>query len=252
MVIYKLNKLQKKLRGQPLKKPYVPRFAELLEKKPILRDTPQFPINDLWRYFFLISPDPIRDFFFRFGICLYERVFPGSIAGYFREILATMILLYIPQIIVFSVYLYEIFIYKQFEGFSYCAVILLIPLIFLGLRKILMTVSFFELTRIQQHYFKIVYKNNEEYNFRKAIESDLSGEPYFPGENFEFIERDNKISKKVYRQIFNAYSELWEIQRMAIKFYKTSEKYDDIASLLINIILMLSFFLWLLIIFGII
>jgi hypothetical protein len=163
-----------------------------------------------------------------------------------------MILLYIPQIIVFSVYLYEIFIYKKLEWFYYCAIILLIPLIFLGLRKILIIGSYLELEKLEQNVFKIVYKNNEEYDFRKAIESDLSGEPYFPGENFEFIRRNDKISQEEGQKLFESFCELWEIQRMAIKFVKIGEKYDDIVSLLVNMILMLSFFLWLLIILGII
>jgi hypothetical protein len=263
IVLYKLNKLQKKLRGIPLNPRYVRRFTEFLEKKPILQDALQFTINYilsgpvyLWTFFYFNFPSkyktPVLNYFYNVGRLICERVFPGSITGYFRETLATMILLYIPKIIVFGVYLYEIFIYKELEWFYYCAIILLIPLIFLGLRRILLDLSYFELERLEKDLFKIkiVYENQKEYDFRKAIESDLSGEP--SDEKYEFTRTNNDISDEVYQHAIHSYCYLWEIQRMAVKFYKTSEKYDDIASLLVNMILMLSFFLWLLIIFGII
>jgi hypothetical protein len=47
--------------------------------------------------------------------------------SYLREIVTTIILLYIPRIIGYTVFLYEIVINKKLELFYYIAGILLIP-----------------------------------------------------------------------------------------------------------------------------
>src|ERR1700734_3871553 len=260
-VILQVNSLQKKLRGITTKSRIFTTTALYLQKRPKLVDILQFVLNYilsaplyLWRFcFFNLNfkntyTGAIVDFFYhRIGTFCADHLFPGRIAGecagYYRETLATIILVYIPRIMVFSVFLFETLIYKKIEVFYYVAVILLIPLMFFALRRILMDISYYELERLQKKFIKItIVGKDEEYNFRRAMVANLLGEPVEEIE--EFAKRNPEVSDEVFQQAMICYPNLWDIQIMTFKFYQIGEKYDYIERLLISVILMISFLLW--------
>src|SRR6202044_3974925 len=106
-VILQVNSLQRKLRGITTKSRIFTTTAVYLQKRPKLVDILQFVLNYilsaplyLWRFYFFNFKNPymnaIVNFFYHRGIYLWENFFPGSIEGYYRETLATIILVYIP------------------------------------------------------------------------------------------------------------------------------------------------------------
>jgi hypothetical protein len=64
--------------------------------------------------------------------------------------------------------------------------------------------------------------------------------------------KDLDIPDELFARLEDSYFELYGILRITIKFDKVGEKYDLIVSVLVLLILMLSFFGWVLIILGII
>src|SRR6202034_1930494 len=262
-VILQVNSLQKKLRGITTKSRIFTTTALYLQKRPKLVDMLQFVLNYilsaplyLWRFcFFNLNfkntyTNAIVEFFYHRGIYLWENFFPGSIEGYYRETLATVILVYIPRIIVFSVFLFETLIYKKIEVFYYVAIILLIPLMFLGYRRILMDIGYFTLERFHKTIMKVtIVGTNKEYDYFGHIADVLKGIPC--NDTYEFTKRSPEVSDEDFIQADNAYLYVWEILKMSFKFYKVGEKYDYIERLLISVILMISFLLWILIIFQI-
>src|ERR1700728_3966527 len=267
-VILQVNSLQRKLRGITTKSRIFTTTALYLQKRPKLVDILQFVLNYilsaplyLWRFcFFNLNfkntyTGAIVDFFYhRIGTFCADHLFPGRIAGecagYYRETLATIILVYIPRIMVFSVFLFETLIYKKIEVFYYVAVILLIPLMFSGLRRILMDIGYYQIEKLVKKIIKItIVGKDEEYNYLQHVADDLKGAPWV--DKYHFAKKSPEVSDEEFLNAIDIYINLWEILRMSFKFYQIGEKYDYIERLLISVILMISFLLWILIIFQI-
>ena len=252
-VILQVNSLQKKLRGITTKSRIFTTTALYLQKRPKLVDILQFVLNYilsaplyLWRFYFFNWQNPkmqaIVDFFYRQGIYLWNNVFPSKMEGYYRETLATIILVYIPRIMVFSVFLFETLIYKKIEVFYYVAVILLIPLMFSGLRRILMDIGYYQIEKLVKKIIKItIVGKDEEYNYLQHVADDLKGAPWV--DKYHFAKKSPEVSDEEFLNAIDIYINLWEILRMSFKFYQIGEKYDYIERLLISVILMISLLL---------
>lgn len=267
MLLY-LNILQKQLRGVKYKNKYVLKFSKYLEKKTNILNLIEFMINYifnsplyLWRFLYFNLPEkythPIVHYLYKFGIYINENFFPGKLEGFKREIIATTICSYIPKLWVFGIFVYEIGINKELRYFYYFAVLLLVPLIFYALRRILYDISYYELKDLEDKYLKVLCQNKEPYYFLKGVEESvfppLGNDEEFYGKNAIYIQTNYKISQEVFELLINSYYFFWEIQRMTFKFFIIEErfKYGFYISLIIYMMLALGFLLWTLILIDI-
>lgn len=204
----------------------------------------------LWRFFYFNAPEKykilILQKIYDLAIVIIDTFFPPHVEGLKREIIATVIFSYIPRVIIFSVFLYEIILYKQLNIFYYVAMFLIIPLTFDSLTRIFMDFSFFELQRLERDYFKIICENNEPYNFSKAIKINIFEKNNTYGSDSRFVRINFTVSDEAYEQAAISYGVTWQIQRTAYKFFIVGEKYDYIFSLITYTLLMIGLLFWLL------
>ncbi len=137
-----------------------------------------------------------------------------------------------PQIRTFSVFLYEILINKKLEWFYTIAVILLIPVMFSMLRQLWWDISEFEMNYLQENWLLVEKENGTE----KEQLSKLTPE----------------VSDEIYLAVFDFFIIYYQITCISTELFKISIAYDYIATLVVRILLMLSFLFWLLSVCGII
>jgi hypothetical protein len=239
-----LHKLQKRLRGIEKVNPIFLRFLNYLSSKPHIIDAFKFIDNYfihapqyLWRFLYFNLPrkykSNVLNWIYRLGRFIWLQCFPQHSNYVFRQVLTTIMFLYIPKILVFSVFCYEIVIYKKLELFYYCAPMLLIPVIFLSLRRILLDVSYYERKELLEFVLKI-----------DSVEKDEDGNII----HYHFSKRSPMVSDEDYDLASQNVVDLLEIEKTIGIFFDITQAYDYIVSVLVKILLMLSFLIWLLII----
>jgi hypothetical protein len=166
IVIIKMYFWVKAWRGITKTNKYLIKFCEWLLKNPKLVNISQFITNYIlkapfyvWRYLyfpyekykykFVINP------IYSFGVVLADDVYKKSKLQS-NSILSTIIILsYLPRILASSVFLYEILIFKKLDYFYTFAIILLHPLIFLSLRRMLFDIAYRERKIIMEELLTI-------------------------------------------------------------------------------------------------
>jgi hypothetical protein len=219
----------------------------------------------LWRYLHINAPErykePVVKLLYKLGLG-FNRVIDCTATA------VTVLLVYLPRILVFSVFLYEIVVYKKLEYFYSIAILLLIPLIFNGLRRILRDIGEYdcialELTGIIAYPLEDLPKVKESYiasNNLGALENLEQAEKHLREriqkgiENGEKVLRyvigfyNREIPKELYYNLSERYEKAKKLQLTMLRLYETGIKYDEIAKLITSTLLMLSFLFWLLII----
>lgn len=257
--IYSFYKMWKKIKTQ---NKYVSKFIHYIKNKTIIINILSFFINYvvyspvyLWRFLYFNVPKKYKhsllSYVYIFGMFLAEDCFPANIKGFKKETITSIVLLYITTITVFSIFLYEIAINKELRYFYYSTILLLIPLILRALRRILYDFSYYELEALETDYFYILYEDDENQAFDtlQTIVSSINEENQ--PKSAYFVRTNYKISNEDYLIAEQSHSFFANILRMTHKFFIIGDKYDPVCYLITNILLMLAFFYWLLIIIKI-
>jgi hypothetical protein len=186
----------------------------------------------LWRFLYLnLRSDyvhNINNFIFQKGVYLVYKVYPVDYNRKLRIALTMISLVYLPRILTFSVFFYEIVVNKKLDIFYHIAVILLIPMLFSSLKFILIDVTHFRDFELQRNFLKVTYIDEDAHIYTTA-------------------KRFETISDNLYKVVRNEWHNWKEIEYLVIfLFYPFQEKYDYISSLIVSILLMFSFLVWLL------
>lgn len=182
-VIYEINRLQKKYRGIENTNPFVVKLSNYLAKffenhKTISN------ITDILRLYVLRSPLYLWRFLYynlphkyHFPVILkFAHYGTEACYRYFNvrssRILTVILLLYIPRLLVSSIFFYEVVINRYLNYFYGFAVIILIPLIFMCLRRMLFDICYYEFAYIEEHWIECTVLEVDEdgfnvYNYRK-------------------------------------------------------------------------------------
>jgi hypothetical protein len=251
VVIIYLYQWQKEWRGITKTNKYVLRFAEWTDNQPIITNIHYFIRHYilsgdkfLWRYLYLNFPYTefkykyCLNYIFNLGLIIHNNIFHVYVPldiyiskqSLWKHILTTKLLLYYPRIIVFSAFLSEIVIYKRLYYFYFVAIILLIPLIFLALRRMFLDIGYNEEIFLLEEDLIIVDSDENllRYEFKKKNPS-MS--------NADFVEK-----MWLYRDMKLLYT-------MSRVFFAIDKTYGKVYNFITTVLLMLSFLFWLLIIF---
>jgi hypothetical protein len=153
-----------------------------------------------------------------------------------RQIAITEILLvYIPRILTFSVFFYEIAVNQELYYFYSVAIILLIPLIFSSFLRISYDLTYYSCRSILPRYIRTI--NNE------TINKDLGYRI--------FTKRNDSISDEMFQEASENYIYYERYIDLSIALDKFEKKYDIIYITIVSILFMLGLLFWLLIILKI-
>jgi hypothetical protein len=121
------------------------------------------PLN-FWRYFYFKFPyEEFKYKFFISTVCTFGQVlvidvYKESLSARLRHYsyFGTIIILsYLPKIITFSVFLYEILVFKKLDCFYSFAIILIFPIFFSSLRRMLFDIAYNEMEIITNEFLKV-------------------------------------------------------------------------------------------------
>jgi hypothetical protein len=245
------NNWQKKWRGITKTNKYIIKFLEWLLKQPKLMDISQFITSYilnadlfLWRYLYLNFPYTeykyCINYIFNLGLIIHNNIFQVYVPLdlYFnkkfllRHILTTKLLLYYPKIIAFSVFFAEIIIYKRLYYFYFVAIILLIPLIFLALRRMFLDIGYNEEIFLLEEDLIIV---DSDENLLK----------------YGFKRKDSSMSDADFVEKMWLYRDMKHLYNMSRVFFGIDKTYGKVYKFITTVLIMLSFLFWLLIILNV-
>jgi hypothetical protein len=196
------------------------------------------PLN-LWRYFYFKFPyEEFKGKFFitpifSFGQVLFMYVYTGSLSPrlqHYRYLGTIIILYYLPKIVTFSVFLYEILVFKKLDYFYYFAIILIFPMFFSSLRRMLFDMASDEIEIITNEFLTVEIVEDSCGCIRMKYHSKKPG----------------MTEQEFTTEYYNHYD--WShIIKLMESFFKLGERYDYIVNFLLHILLMLGFLFWLLI-----
>ncbi len=168
---------------------------------------------------------------------LLLRYFPPQKNCNFRIKFITVLFEFIPQMIVYLVFLYEIAITQELDFFYRIVIILLISFIFKAFRTI-----FYDVGKTEQAPYEAegLYEITAEHSINK--EGKITYE-------FTFYEKEDKIYDENSKFWISEYLTFFNIQRMMVDFLNIKDSLE-ILSLIIKFILMLSLGIWLSTIIG--
>jgi hypothetical protein len=254
VVIIYLYQCQKEWRGITKTNKYVLRFAEWADNQPIINNIYYFisyyilnADKFLWRYFYLNFPFKelkykyCINYIFTLSLIIHDNIFHVVVPLNVwvtqedflkKHILTTKLLLYYPRIIAFSVFLSEIAIYKRLYYFYFVAVILLIPLIFLALRRMFQDIASYEEVFLLEEDLIVVESDDNRLRYRFEKKDPSMSDTDFVKNQWKYL--DLKRVLIMSNLFFEADSYLGKIYN-----------YKFVTTLLI----MLGFLFWLLIIF---
>ena len=237
-------------------------FDNFFEKRPksrqILNDT-----SDYYKYYILEAPLYLWRFvyfncrsgimaailqklqiLYNFAWYLAETVFNrDEVPNHkLRMLLTTIILLYIPRIIAFTIFSIEVLIYKKLEYFYYFSWILLIPVIFVCVRRILADISRYQVEDNIMEDRKILRVLS-----KTVIEEDDGLLIY----RIETTQYSTEISEEEYWVERHTLIECTEIGYMVGRLFLIDEKYKKYVNLYYTILFTISFGGWLLMILKI-
>jgi hypothetical protein len=159
------------------------------------------------------------------NVFTFNRKYP------FREIIAIFLFVYFPRIFCFSIFLYEIAINKRLDFFYTVAPLLLIPLFFRSFRWIC------QMTLVGR------LKSLEKIN--------IQGLTYTEEGNMKVIMLPTCTDYQQFKKDALIYSHLWRLLQLVNHINEVDNFYADFESLVVCVLLMLSFFIWLLVIIQI-
>jgi hypothetical protein len=167
-VFYKFNELLKEFKGLPSTKikilPYVIDFLKAHTKLfKIFEFFALYIVSGplfLWRFIYLnVLPSKIKSnltrYCYAFGLFIWTKCFFERSNYHLRVVLTIYMLIILPRIIAVSLFLYEIAINHRLEMFYRIGPILFIPVIFFSLKQIIMDVCDYECERLSIRYLKI-------------------------------------------------------------------------------------------------
>ena len=241
-VIYEINRLQKKYRGIDKKNAFLVKISNYLIK--FLQNHKTFsdifnilgyyvlksPLY-LWRFFYYNIPDK-----YHFSVILkFAHYGTEACYRYFnsrsKQIIAVILLLYIPRLVVCSIFFYEVVINRYLHFFYTIAVIILIPLIFMGLRRMLFDICVYESGFIQEYWIKCT-----------VLEVDKEG-----FNSYHYSKKNPSISDAQFADVGRNLYNFHETLNYMTKFYMITDKYNRKVYLVTDTLMMLSFITWTLI-----
>jgi hypothetical protein len=242
---------QKEWRGITKTNKYVLRFAEWADNQPIITNIHYFISHYilsgdkfLWRYLYLNFPYTelkykyCINYIFNLGLIIHNNIFhvfvPLDVWAtkeqfLKKHILTTKLLLYYPRIIAFSAFLSEIVIYKRLYYFYFVAIILLIPLIFLALRRMFLDIAKYEELFLLEEDLIIV--DSDENLLR-----------------YGFKRKDPSMSDADFVEKMWLYRDMKYLIVMSNLFFEIDRLFGKIYKFITTVLWMLSFLFWLLII----
>jgi hypothetical protein len=220
----------------------------------------------LWGYFRLNGPlyfiNPLRNLCYNLGNWTYP-FFNKDMSKdkyVFRATICITIFIYLPRVIAFSVFLFEISVNKRLDYFYSVAVILLIPYIYKSIRQIALDFGIYDTVELQENpgLLILLSKDLAEYklfviqqNYTQLIRDLEAAEQllnkdksikYFMFKNGPvFSDEHFRIAKNTYFYAERLESSMWVL-------YETEGEYSNIQKFLISLLLAISFGIWLLII----
>lgn len=213
----------------------------------------------LWKFFHHNGPknltDRVKNLSYRLGSFCHYYTKEVENSAFWNKIWITSFI-YLPRILAFSVFLYEIAINRKLETFYTIVIILLIPPIFKSLRRIIYDCGAYECEYFEKTYisvptpdelpqFKEAAIKNKDFWLIPSIESCEGKE----AERFVF----KKFEHISFEDVERAWA-AWQKAKPAIAsmypLFLTDQEQCDIQKLLVSLLLTISFSLWLLIILG--
>jgi len=172
----------------------------------------------------------------KIGFLLCSKWFHRDCNYILRQTIVIVFFCYIPRIFVFSIFCCEIILNKRLVYFYFFAVLLLIPLIFLSIRRILFDISYFESCNIQRSSsvirFNVAGRDNEGFN------------------NYELYKVCPEIPESIFLAACRDFLIYDGLLIHMTRFYQITMKYNHISSLFVCLLLMISFLVWLLVILN--
>jgi hypothetical protein len=244
MIIIKVYFWIKAWRGITKTNKYIIKFTEWSQPKLVnfLNFQIQYILGAslyVWRYLYFKFPyEKFKYKFFinpisNFGVFVYYAYAPNENRkkNVHRYLITLISFVYLPRIIAFSVFLYEITMFKELNYFYTVAVILLLPLIFQSLRRILFDIGHYEMEFLKE----------------EQIIVDIDSVPGF----IFFRKKNPELSEEDFDAFSEDYNDYYRIKNVMGAFFIMGEKYDSKGDFLMYILLMLSLLFWLLIILKI-
>jgi len=205
-------------------------FASYVLKSPLF----------LWRYIYTKLSDKkkviIKKIIFIFCSKLYENLGYSKCNNWLKQTIVLLIFEYFPRILAFTIFFFEICIYRELNYFYTIAIILLVPLISKSLRRISFDLLYDEIDNLELDFQKfgikttVVGKDEEDFNvYRLNNLSETLSDEIFIEKSKEFFKID-------------------EYFKFILRFYLINTKYSGFVSFILYTLLMISFCFWLLII----
>jgi hypothetical protein len=247
-LLYKLNELRKEFKGLPSTKaqllPYVIDFLKAHTNLfKILEFFSLYFVSGplfLWRFIYLnvlslkIKTD-LTKYCYNFGLFLWTKCFFEKSNYHLRVVLTIYVLILLPRIIAISLFLYEIVINQKLDMFYRIGPILFIPVIFFSLKQIIMDICDYECERLQTKYLTL-----------SNVIKDKMGDV----QHCDIIIRCECVSDEGFDWAVNYHTNLQDVKE-TMRVFERVYKATFVFPLLINIMLTLSFLIWLLIILNI-
>ena len=218
----------------------------------------------LWGYFRLNGPlyfiNPLRNLCYNLGNWTYPFFNKDMSKNkyVFRATISITIFIYLPRVIAFSVFLFEISVNKRLDYFYSVAVILLIPYIYKSIRQIALDFGIYDTIELQENAGLLVLLPKDLAKYKKrAIENNY----YWLIKDLELCEKSEGESRRYFmfkngpsvsdEMFFISGSTYFYAERLESSMWvlwETEDQYSDIQKFLISLLLAISFGIWLLII----
>ena len=243
-LLYQFNQLRKKFKGLPSTK-MLPDIIAFVEARPkLLRIIEFFSVYIvsgplfLWRFIYLnILPSKTKSdltgYCYHLGLFLWKKCFFENSNYHLRSVLTIYLLILLPRIIAVSVFLYEIAINHRLEMFYRVSPLLFIPVIFFSLKQILIDLCNYECKRLEMQYLRV-------YN----VIRDKSGNGDV--RDCDITIRCDCVNYEEYSWAMDYHSN-WREIKDTLRVFERLYKRMFVCRLLMNLMLTLSFFIWLLI-----
>lgn len=218
----------------------------------------------LWGYFRLNGPlyfiNPLRNLCYNLGNWAYPFFNKDMSKNKYvlRATICITIFIYLPRVLAFSVFLFEISVNKRLDYFYSVAVILLIPYLYKSIRQIALDFGIYDTIELQENAGLLVLLPKDLAKYKKrAIENNY----YWLIKDLELCEKSEGESRRYFmfkngpsvsdEMFFISGSTYFYAERLESSMWvlwETEDQYSDIQKFLISLLLAISFGIWLLII----